>query len=482
MNKLTKESVLFFAGTFIPAAIGFISTPIFTRYFTTAEYGVNTLIDTSFGYLNILLFGLISNIVWRYYNDYKRKGETDVFFGLVSVLTKISAFIMVVAATCISLFPNFEWNTKCLIITKAFAIMIAACADIYGVILFIEGDALTYNVIQIFNGTANFVIIYLLTKFFGVRNIAMYISTIFYSLCSRVFLVWRFRKQERRYISARKTMAVLLPMLSYGLIAILTDFTHSVLDSSDRYMVSLLKGISDTGIYDKLYNISNYVIVLFITVFTRIFSPYIFRHLSKGDAKDFFKELMPIYVGVFLPLVLYYSVFSDTICGIILPKEYASWHFILGFITLGCFLDRMVGFFPMMILRFKKPRLMAISYGLAMLLNLILNALLIPRLSLLGAAIGTVAAYFFVFLFAVIAAGIFSPAFFFKENSYVNLLFIIPLVECIVYQFVIKKYFSLSKVFCVFLAVLMASSYFIPYLYYNFICNKKFIQLFEDKD
>lgn len=481
MNKLTKESAMFFAGTFIPAALGFISTPIFTRYFTTSEYGVNTLIDTSFGYLNILLFGLISNIVWRYYNDYKNKGEIDIFFGLVSTLARTFELFIVAVVSCISLFSRFDGYAKCLIGAKAISVITVAYVSIYLVILFLDGKVAAYNVIQIFNAISNFAVIYLLTKFFGMRNIAMYISTIFYSLCSGAFLAWHFRKRKKTYLPARKTIAILLPMISYGVVAILTDFTHNILDSSDRYMVSLARNVSAVGIYDKLYNISNYLLVLFITVFTNIFSPHVFRHLSKGDAKDFFKALLPVYVGVFLPLVLYYAVFSNTICSILLPKEYAAWHFILSLISLGCFFDRLVGFFPMMILRFSRPWFMAVGYGLAVLLNLILNAVLIPHLSLLGAAIGTVASYFAVFLFSTVATGILSPEYFFKKGSRINLLFLIPLVECIAYL-LIKKNIALPKMSCVVLAVLLAASYFGPYLYYTFVRNKEFIQLFEDNE
>ncbi len=160
MNKITKESVLFFAGTFIPAAIGFISVPIFTRYFTPAEYGVNALIDTSFGYINTILFGIISSIVWRYYNEYKKENKIDIFFGLLSVMIRVSLIIVFLLTIGILFISKYDKYTKYLIISKAIAVSMSAYVSAYSVVLRLDGKAKAFNFITIFNSIAGFALIY----------------------------------------------------------------------------------------------------------------------------------------------------------------------------------------------------------------------------------------------------------------------------------------------------------------------------------
>ena len=178
---------------------------------------------------------------------------------------------------------------------------------------------------------------------------------------------------------------------------------------------------------------------------------------------------------------MYYSVFSDIICSILLAKEYSSWHFILPCISLGYFFVCLANF-PEMVIRFEKPKFVPIGYGGALVLNIILNAILIPRFNIMGAAIGTAASYFFVLVYFSLIAKTKSISYFFTSKKKVNLLFLIPVTECIVYQFIIKQKFSIKPPFCVVLAVLMAASYFLPYLYYYFVRNKRFTQLFEEKN
>lgn len=478
MTRIAKESLLFFAGTLIPAAVSFISVPIFTRYFTPQEYGVNSLIDTSFSYISIILFGIISSIVWRYYNEYKNLNKSDEFLGLISFLIRGSAFVTILGILTVLFFSKLDNNIKKLIIAKGIAIILTAYTSIYNIVLRLDGKAKLFNAIQVFNSLANFLLIYLLTKLFGMRNIAMYVSTIIVNIFILTFLCWNFRSQSKKYLPFKETITALLPLVSYAIIALLSNFAQNVLDSSDRYMISYFEDINSVGLYDKLYAVSNKIIAIFSTVFMNLFSPYIYKSLSDKKTHIYFKEIMPVYVGIFFPLVLYYSVFSDTICKILLAKEYSDWYFILPCICLGyCFIT--LANFPELIIRFKNPKIIPFGYILGVVLNIVLNFLLIPKFSIMGAAIGTVVSYFFVLIFFTIIAKLKTLDYFFSYNIKVNLLFIIPIIECFIYQFVIKRILILSTLWCVLLAFFMASSYFLPFLYYYFIRNKKFTQLFE---
>lgn len=480
MNKITKEAFFFFAGTFIPAAIGFISVPIFTRYFTPAEYGVNALIDTSFGYVNTILFGIISSVVWRYYNEYKKENKVDIFFGLLSIMIRVSLVLIAIITLGIYFFSKYDVYTKYLIIAKAFAVAISAYVSTYTVVLRLDGKAKAFNLITIFNSLAGFLLILFFTKFFAMRNIAMYFSAIVTGIFCCIFITAYYRKSPKTYLCIKETIKILIPILSYAFVALLSNFTQNLLDSSDRYMITLFRDVNVTGLYDKIYGISNKIMAIFSTVFMNLFSPYIYRHLADKDAHSFYKQLMPVYVGIFLPLVLYYSVFSDTICNILLATEYGMWFFIIPCICLGYFFICLSNFAEM-ILRFTRPREVTIGFVLALLFNLILNALLIPRYDIFGAALGTAASYFFVLIIFSIRAKMFSLEYFFSKNWKTNLLYLIPICECLIYQVVLKRY-DLNNIIRVCIAVLFAASYFIPYLYYYFIKNKTFTQNFEEKE
>ena len=480
MSKILKESVFFFMGTLIPAAISFISTPIFTRYFTPSEYGVNSLIDTSFGYLNTVIFGIISSLVWRYYNEYKSNGRLEYFYGLVSFLIRISILSTVIVISIIVVVSNFSRYTKLLIISKTFALLFNASNSIYSIILRLEAKAKTFNFIQIFNSVGNFVFIYILTSVFEMRNIAMYIASIITSFFVYIYLRIYFRNHKKTLLPFKEMLFELRPMLIYAVISLSSNFVQNLLDSSDRYMISFLQNVESNGIYHKLYGVSNQIMAIFCTVFMNLFSPYIYKSISDKKEKVFFKDLIPFYIGIFVPLILFYAVFSDTITSILLAEDYAKWYFVLPLIVLGYFFLNLSSFSELLI-RFTNPKLVPFGFLGACIINVIVNFLLIPPLGILGAAIGTVISYFFVFIYFSVIAKTFNLSYFFKKNWRLNSMYIIPILECLLYQFVIKKYINTSSVFNVLIAIFMACSYYIPYFYYYFIINKNFTKLFEKK-
>ena len=480
MSKIAKESAFFFFGTFIPAAISFVSVPIFTRYFTPQEYGVNALIDTTFGYANTLLFGIICSVVWRYYNVYKSKDEVDIFLGTISFLFRISVLLVLFLSIVFVIISKFELYTKKLIVTKTFALLLSAYVSVYGVILRLEGKAKAFNAILIFNSLSNFALIYLLAKVFCIRNIAMYISGIITYFFADLFLVCYFRKHKKTYLSIKKMLCSIKLLLPYALISLLSNFVQNVVDSSDRYMISGLIDVNATGLYDKLYGVSNGIMAIFCTVFMNLFAPYVHKSLSEKKAYGFYMELMPVFVGIFLPLLMYYSVFSDTICALLLAKEYSDWYFIIPCISFGYFFVSLA-IFPELIIRYENPKLVPFGYLLALVINVLINLLLIPKLNILGAAIGTVVAYFSVLVYFCIVAKLTHLKYYFKKRSIINYLYLIPIIECLSYYLYFRRRFLFSNIGCVFFACIMASTYFLPYLYYYFIRNKCFAQLFEEK-
>ena len=76
-RKLVVDFLMYFIGTVIPMLVGLFSVPIMTRYFTPEEYGINSIIDTTFNYFTCLTFSVLGSICWRFYYKYKNNNDVE---------------------------------------------------------------------------------------------------------------------------------------------------------------------------------------------------------------------------------------------------------------------------------------------------------------------------------------------------------------------------------------------------------------------
>jgi O-antigen/teichoic acid export membrane protein len=88
----------YFAGNIIPILIAIIRSPVFTRYFTPAEYGYYSLTTITFALLSIVLFTSLSSCIWRFYNKYKSNNNLSGFYTLLLIFYSASIAILLITS------------------------------------------------------------------------------------------------------------------------------------------------------------------------------------------------------------------------------------------------------------------------------------------------------------------------------------------------------------------------------------------------
>lgn len=477
MSKIFKDTLYFLSGTIFPSLISFISVPIMARYFLPSEYGQNAIIDTSFSYVSIVLFGFISSLVWRFYNEYKNENRISVFWALIFLFIKISCLIILIGIVIIVFIP-LDSYIKYMILVKAGALIISSITSIFCIILRLEGDVLFYNIIQCYNSLGSFMLLLFMTKVLKMRNISMYFTGLIIPIPVLFFLLYRNRNIKLIKLQKKECVDSLKVFLSYGGIAIFSTLLQVILDSSDRYMIKYYYDFELTGIYDKLYSISNKIMDVFVSVFTNLFSPYIYKALSDKTYKNLYKQLIPFFCGIFFPLLFYYTIFSKTICSILLPETYVNYSYLLPIISGGYILIMFSSFGELVIKFTKKYYKVTVGFLLSLITNFIINILLIPKIGICGAAIGTAASYLVLLLFFFIVSDLISFKYILFNKARQNFFYLIPFIEYFIFC-LYQKYVESNIIYTVILAVIFALFYYIPFGYYFLIKNKDFTKLFE---
>lgn len=429
-------------GTMIPMGVGFIKTPIFTRYFTPEEYGYLGLITITFSYISIFLYSWLSSCLWRYYNAFKHKNDLSGLYSNMFFLFLVSSLLM--------LFISGVWYViadktlvKQLILLSFAQFVYKEFISLYLITIRLEGRALRYNLIHSSRAILSFVVLYVMTFVMHYRITSVLISAILVDVA--VLFVVVFLGNEKVRISLKKiSKETMRLLLKFGSIGLVSNFFFLLITSSDRYIIALYNDMSTVGIYNQVYNICQLSVVALVTVYFNTINPKLNKELELNFNNA--NSLMANYIFVFfmfgLPIVTYLSMFPKQIAMILLGEEFRSGYTLMPYIFISAFL---YGLFLFIEVKFKfadKLRNIAIGVILASILNIILNFTLIPLYGYQWAAISTLIAYIviIIYFFGQDTLG------FFKNKTFARytVLFLAVLLSQVAFDYYIRTQIQLN--------------------------------------
>lgn len=429
-------------GTFIPMGVGFIKTPIFTRYFTPEEYGYLGLITITFTYISIFIYSWLSSCLWRYYNAYKVKNDLKGLYTNMFFLFAIASLLLLVISGTWSVIAETGLVKK-LILLSFIQFVFKELIGLYLIIVRLEGRVLKYNLVHTSRAIFSFVLLYVMTFVFHYRITSVLISAI--AIDAIVLLVIILLGQEKiRIAMSALSKVILKQLLRFGSIGLVSNFFFLLITSSDRYIIALFTDISTVGIYNQVYNISQLSVVALVTVYFNTINPRLNKELEVNfkQANKFLSNYIFIFFLFGLPVVTWLSMFPREIAWILLGEEFRSGYSVMPYVFVSAYL---YGLFLFIEVKFKfadKLKNIAIGVILASIINIILNFTLIPLYGYKWAAISTLFAYaiIIIYFFGQDSVG------YFKEKTFSGptLLFLVILGVEVIADHFIRKYYAVN--------------------------------------
>ena len=386
-------------GALIPMGVGFIKTPIFTRYFTPEEYGYLGIVAITFAYISIFVYSWLSSCLWRYYNAYKNKNDLrKLYSNLFLIYIGSSLFMLLVAVIWYQLADRLL--VKQLIALSFIQFLIKEFIGLFLIIVRLEGKAVKYNTIHSVRAILSFVTLYAMTYGLHYRITSVLTSTIIIDLL--VLLLLLFFGREGAGISIRHISKQTLKVLfKFGSVGLISNFFFLLITSSDRYIIAMFQDMATVGIYNQVYNISQLSIVALVTVFFNTINPKLNKDLElnfKG-ANKLIRNYLFVYLLFGLPVITYLCMFPRQIAFVLLGPEFRSGYFIMPYIFISSYF---YGLFLFIEIKFKfadKLKNIVTGVVLASIINIAINFVMIPLYGYRWAAISTLIAYIVLVLY-----------------------------------------------------------------------------------
>ncbi|MBM3436174.1 MAG: hypothetical protein FJY07_08190 [Bacteroidetes bacterium] len=441
-RSFIKDMGWYLFGTLVPMLVGFVKTPIFTRYFTPEEFGYLGIITITFSYISVFIYSWLSGCLWRYYNAYKEKNDlVNLYSNLFFIFIGASIILLVITAGWYLMAENRL--VKQLIVLSFGQYLIRELIGLYLIVSRLEGKTLKYNIIHSLRAVLSFALLYLLAFGYHFDITSMVTSSIFIDVLAIVFLL--FSRSENIRISygkvSRQTFRILF---RFGSLGLLSNFCFLIISSSDRYIIAAFEDISIVGIYNQVYNICQLSVIALVTIFFNTINPKLNRELEINFRES--DDLISKYIFAFLlfgmPLVTYLSLFSKQLAGLLLGSDFRSGYIIMPYVFSGAFL---YGLFLFIEVKFKfadKLKSLASGVILAGVINVGLNFIFIPLYGYVWAGITTLIAYLFLVFYFYWQ----DQAGFFSDRRYILSLLIITVIlgSQVIVDRVIRQYYDLN--------------------------------------
>lgn len=389
-TKAVKSGVWFTACSFITKSIGFLTTPIFTRLLTKAEFGDYNNFSTWLG-IGVIITSLnLEASIIRARFDFE--DDMDTYVRSMMTLSMISTAVWLGIVLCFK--PTVE------------KLMLLSQREIYAMFIYL----FFYPTIQLFQTKERFQYRYkstvLISLAIAIGTSALSVILVLLMpdrLWGRVlgsvlpiamiglsiFFIIFHRRQEIKISYWKYAIPFTLPFIPHLL-------SMYLLGSMDKVMIKQMCGAEDLALYSLAYTVGT-IISIFVTSMNNAFSPWLGEHLAKNEFEKIKKVTVP-YVASFVVLSFTVVLIAPEALLIMGGKAYSSVKNIMPPIMAGCLMQFIYCMYVNVEQFYKKTVGMAIASTFAALFNYITNRIFIERFGFVAAAYTTFASYLILML------------------------------------------------------------------------------------
>ena len=382
-----KASLWFLICSFLQKGVSVITTPIFTRLLSTADYGNYNVFNSWMGILSIFITLQIYSGVYEQ-GLIKFEKERKVFSSALQGLCLILCFLWLL----LYLIGREFWNGLFSLTTVQ---MLAMITMIWTTSVFRFWSAeqrvlykyKTLVIVTLFVAIAKPVlsIIFVLLAYDKVTGCILglvlaeligYTGLFFCQICRGKQI---YSKNYWLY-----SIGFAVPLVPHYLAQV-------VLSSSDRIMIKSLIGEGEAGIYSLAYTISS-VMTLFNTALSQTLGPWIYQKIKNNKSKEI-AGISYIALAFIALLNILLILFAPEIVAIFAPKEYYEAKMVIPPVAMSVFFMFMYDFFAKFEFYYEKKFFIMIASIIGAILNVILNYIFIPIFGYCAAGYTTLVCY-----------------------------------------------------------------------------------------
>lgn len=382
-----KASAWFLVSAFFQRGISVITTPIFTRLMTPAEYGEFSVFYSWYGIITIfvtlnLFFGVYVRGLVKFENE--RETFSSSMEGLTLFLVICWLFIYLIFSKQFN--QLFSLNTKqmlCMFLiiwsNSAFSFWAAeqrvdlrykqlVCLSIIAVVITPILQLLLMEIMpdkvmaRIYGMTAVNAVLYLPLFVLQMKK-----GGVFYS---RKF--WRY------------ALLFNIPLIPHYL-------SQTILNSADRLMINSMIGSAEAGIYSLAYSISQ-IMTIFNSSLMQTIEPWLYKKIRDNKVSEISTVAYPAF-GLIAIVNLILITLAPEVVTLFAPEDYFGAIWVIPPVAMSVYFQFLYTFFAVFEFYYEKTKYITAATLCGAVINIILNLIFIRRFGYYAAGYTTLICY-----------------------------------------------------------------------------------------
>jgi O-antigen/teichoic acid export membrane protein len=395
LKKFGKDALIYGFGGIVAKSISFFLLPIYTRIFSPAEYGTIEMLVVISGLLSALLTMGMDSAQSYFFFKQQKLGKTEQAKIVTAVLQwkLVWGAFVVILATLFSPLLN-TWFFNSVLNWHYFAIAFAGALFAQVMQQSAEVFRLLYRpwpyVILIFlQSLVSALLIIILVLFFRQSVFGYLLGTTIASLVVAI-VGW---VALRDYIVLNIKFSYQWPkLLRFGAPLVPAGIAMYAMTTTDRWFLQFYHGQEVLGYYAvgaKLAMLFGFA----IETFRKAWWPIAMESIHNPDGPETFRTIARLFMGFGVASIVYLTFLSPWVMRLMAAEIYYSAYKVVGVLAwsllfYGFYMIAVAGLW-----KSEKTKYVPLCTGVAAVLNIPLNYLLVPTYGVIGAALATSAVY-----------------------------------------------------------------------------------------
>lgn len=461
MNQTNKilpnnEKVFLYSfGNILPKFISFATIPLFSFFLSKKDIGTYDLLLGSISlFIPIITFQL-GDAYYRWMCKYgKSANNSKDILKTVIVFTFYSHLIF--SCTLYILIKSIEINFPIWFLPVIFS---------SSIITLFQFVARAYNNIKIYSasgiinsaGIISFSTIY----FFSINSS---LNGIIYSyflsnILTLFYLVIKLKLYQKIHFG-NYNHAILKELLFFSIPLIPNALSWWLVSISNRYIIAIYMGVEANGLYAVASKIPS-ILFIFNSVFLLLFQDIVFNNLNKENDESYYSEFFSKVFTLQISLSIVIIAFSKILTKILFSTIYLETYKIVPIILLGVLLTNFSAFWGIFYLEKKKTIGILTTSLLGAIINIFFTYLMIEKLGLYSAALGTVLGFITILLIRIK-----------QMREYIKIKFNYTLIISLFIFFIFSVIIS-QRLYNSFLEIVFMGGSLLLFYFYNHLLIRK---------
>jgi O-antigen/teichoic acid export membrane protein len=397
LKTLASDTAIYGTFTIIGRFLTFLLTPLYTNYLLVPEVGDVSYLFSLIAFINIFYtFGMESSFM-RFYKagDYEAncKAFTLSYLTIASVSALLSLTVFIFADQIAATLPDLRGGATLIRYASLIPFLEAIVKVPLGLLRMVRNaKRFSYTRVYVILLAVALNVLFVAIIPMGAKGV------IIAQVLANLFGVILYLPELVKYMRFKFDRTLLMEMLRFGLPTLPASLSAIVLQIADRPILKAMTNSSEVAMYTVNYRLG-IPMMLLVSIFEYAWKPFYLTHYEDEEHERLFSRVLTyftLFSGIFFLLVGFFMEFlvrMPFIGGKFINPEYWSGMGIIPIILGGYYFNGMFTNFSAGFHIKKKTEYLPLTIGLAAIVNVVMNIVLIPYYGIYGAAWATFVAY-----------------------------------------------------------------------------------------